>query len=64
MKKIFELLNDARQTLDGECNRHTPEYRAMDELAEALGHLAVKVREMDKSLYRMANEASCRASGR
>lgn len=33
---VRELLDEARQVIDGECNCHEPEYRALDLLWHAI----------------------------
>ena len=49
MKKIKELLSEARNHIDSEVNCDTAEYRALDKLEQALRLLARKVEEMDRS---------------
>jgi ribosome-associated translation inhibitor RaiA len=36
---VNEILDEARQVIDGECDCHTPEYRALDLLERALRKL-------------------------
>lgn len=46
MKEINELLDEARQIIDGEMDCRTPEFRAADRLERALSRLADRVQEI------------------
>lgn len=40
---VAELLDSAREIIDGECNCGTPEYRALDVLCQAIERLSQEV---------------------